>query len=177
MRLPLRIRLNSGNVGGGTFPRRSPPLDRSASKVGRRCWRLRNIPRPAAIRPPCHPAGLAWIHPGMSRGGEYRIRTGVHGFAIRCVTTPPTRQLPPPYPHWPHGANRPRGGGFRHRVSEGRHGGGMHEDIARRAWSLLPGRGGPNNDHCPWPVHTLPCQVKGGSNAGGEKRFVISPPR
>ncbi len=26
-------------------------------------------------------------------GGEYRNRTGVHGFAIRCVTTPPTRQL------------------------------------------------------------------------------------
>ena len=25
-------------------------------------------------------------------GGEYRIRTGVHGFAIRCVATPPTRQ-------------------------------------------------------------------------------------
>ena len=25
-------------------------------------------------------------------GGEYRNRTGVHGFAIRCVTTPPTRQ-------------------------------------------------------------------------------------
>ena len=24
-------------------------------------------------------------------GGEYRNRTGVHGFAIRCVTTPPTR--------------------------------------------------------------------------------------
>ena len=27
-------------------------------------------------------------------GGEYRNRTGVHGFAIRCVTTPPTRLLP-----------------------------------------------------------------------------------
>ncbi len=26
-------------------------------------------------------------------GGEYRNRTGVHGFAIRCVTTPPTRRL------------------------------------------------------------------------------------
>ena len=26
-------------------------------------------------------------------GGEYRNRTGVHGFAIRCVTTPPTRLL------------------------------------------------------------------------------------
>ena len=26
-------------------------------------------------------------------GGEYRIRTGVHGFAIRCVATPPTRRL------------------------------------------------------------------------------------
>ena len=25
-------------------------------------------------------------------GGEYRNRTGVHGFAIRCVATPPTRQ-------------------------------------------------------------------------------------
>ena len=24
-------------------------------------------------------------------GGEYRNRTGVHGFAIRCVTTPPRR--------------------------------------------------------------------------------------
>ncbi len=24
-------------------------------------------------------------------GGEYRNRTGVNGFAIRCVTTPPTR--------------------------------------------------------------------------------------
>ncbi len=24
-------------------------------------------------------------------GGEYEIRTHVHGFAIRCVTTPPTR--------------------------------------------------------------------------------------
>lgn len=27
-------------------------------------------------------------------GGEYRNRTGVHGFAIRCVTTPPTRPVP-----------------------------------------------------------------------------------
>ena len=26
-------------------------------------------------------------------GGEYRNRTGVHGFAIRYVTTPPTRLL------------------------------------------------------------------------------------
>ena len=26
-----------------------------------------------------------------SIGGEYRNRTGVDGFAIRCVTTPPTR--------------------------------------------------------------------------------------
>ena len=25
-------------------------------------------------------------------GGEFRNRTGVHGFAIRCVTTPPTRR-------------------------------------------------------------------------------------
>ena len=25
-------------------------------------------------------------------GGGYRNRTGVHGFAIRCVTTPPTRR-------------------------------------------------------------------------------------
>ncbi len=25
-------------------------------------------------------------------GGEYENRTRVHGFAIRCVTTPPTRQ-------------------------------------------------------------------------------------
>ena len=25
-------------------------------------------------------------------GGEYRNRTGVHGFAIRCITTLPTRQ-------------------------------------------------------------------------------------
>jgi hypothetical protein len=24
-------------------------------------------------------------------GGEYENRTRVHGFAIRCVTTPPTR--------------------------------------------------------------------------------------
>ena len=24
-------------------------------------------------------------------GGEYRIRTGVHGFAVRCVASPPTR--------------------------------------------------------------------------------------
>ncbi len=28
----------------------------------------------------------------MGNGGEYRNRTGVHGFAIRCVTTPPTRR-------------------------------------------------------------------------------------
>ena len=27
----------------------------------------------------------------MDVGGEYRNRTGVHGFAIRCVTSPPTR--------------------------------------------------------------------------------------
>ena len=26
-------------------------------------------------------------------GGEYENRTRVHGFAIRCVTTPPTRHL------------------------------------------------------------------------------------
>ncbi len=25
-------------------------------------------------------------------GGEYENRTHVHGFAIRCVTTPPTRR-------------------------------------------------------------------------------------
>ncbi len=25
-------------------------------------------------------------------GGEYRNRTGVHGFAIRCITTLPTRR-------------------------------------------------------------------------------------
>lgn len=25
-------------------------------------------------------------------GGTYQIRTGVHGFADRCVTTPPTRR-------------------------------------------------------------------------------------
>ena len=25
-------------------------------------------------------------------GGEYENRTRVHGFAIRCVTTPPTRR-------------------------------------------------------------------------------------
>ena len=31
-------------------------------------------------------------------GGEYRNRTGVHGFAIRCVTTPPTR----PFVVWAH---------------------------------------------------------------------------
>ena len=29
----------------------------------------------------------------LRAGGEYRNRTGVHGFAIRCVTTPPTRHL------------------------------------------------------------------------------------
>ena len=32
-----------------------------------------------------------------SFGGEYRNRTGVHGFAIRCVTTPPTRRSPCAY--------------------------------------------------------------------------------
>ncbi len=26
-------------------------------------------------------------------GGEYENRTHVHGFAIRCVTTPPTRRF------------------------------------------------------------------------------------
>ena len=30
-------------------------------------------------------------------GGEYRNRTGVHGFAIRCVTTPPTRRSHGPF--------------------------------------------------------------------------------
>ena len=27
----------------------------------------------------------------MNLGGGYRNRTGLHGFAIRCVTSPPTR--------------------------------------------------------------------------------------
>jgi micrococcal nuclease len=31
-------------------------------------------------------------NPLIFDGGEYRNRTGVHGFAIRCVTTPPTRR-------------------------------------------------------------------------------------
>ena len=35
-------------------------------------------------------SGLA--EPALDLGGEYRNRTGVHGFAIRCVTTPPTRR-------------------------------------------------------------------------------------
>ena len=34
---------------------------------------------------------LAGPQPFEIIGGEYRNRTGVHGFAIRCVTTPPTR--------------------------------------------------------------------------------------
>ena len=29
----------------------------------------------------------------MGNGGGYRNRTGLHGFAIRCVTSPPTRRL------------------------------------------------------------------------------------
>ncbi len=81
-------------------------------------------------------------------GGEYRIRTGVHGFAIRCVTTPPTRQLPPPYSHCPHGANHQRAsdGPARERMR------------GYRQMSLV----------------TLPCQVWEGSGAGDGKRFVIS---
>ena len=31
------------------------------------------------------------FNPLKINGGEYRNRTGVHGFAIRCVTIPPTR--------------------------------------------------------------------------------------
>ena len=33
-------------------------------------------------------------------GGEYRNRTGVDGFAIRCVTTPPTRLCGGKSPCW-----------------------------------------------------------------------------
>ena len=58
-------------------------------------------------------------------GGEYRNRTGVHGFAIRCVTTPPTRLfndltvaggvLPHCLPHvliFFSGARNPKSGSF-----------------------------------------------------------------
>ena len=39
-------------------------------------------------------------------GGEYENRTHVHGFAIRCVTTPPTRRqgAGKPYPILPDAA-------------------------------------------------------------------------
>ena len=39
-------------------------------------------------------------------GGEYRNRTGVHGFAIRCVTTPPTRHPAFRLGAWARGVNR-----------------------------------------------------------------------
>ena len=39
-------------------------------------------------------------------GGEYENRTHVHGFAIRCVTTPPTRR---------HGCDRPVSLGLQYR--------------------------------------------------------------
>ncbi len=32
---------------------------------------------------------LPWINKSDAIGGPDRNRTGVHGFAIRCVTTPP----------------------------------------------------------------------------------------
>ncbi len=41
---------------------------------------------------------VATARPTRGRGGGYRNRTGLHGFAIRCVTSPPTR------PH--HGTHR-----------------------------------------------------------------------
>ena len=39
-------------------------------------------------------AAFSRIFPG-EHGGDGRNRTGVHGFAIRCVTTPPRRHLGP----------------------------------------------------------------------------------
>jgi hypothetical protein len=53
-------------------------------------------------------------------GGEYRNRTGVHGFAIRCVTTPPTRRWSVVRGYWRCGQGgacgdaqvQPQGAGF-----------------------------------------------------------------
>ena len=32
-------------------------------------------------------------YPGQAVGGADRNRTGVHGFAVRCVATPPPRRI------------------------------------------------------------------------------------
>jgi protein-L-isoaspartate O-methyltransferase len=46
------------------------------------------VPREAFV----HDAQREAAYMGENIGGEYENRTHVHGFAIRCVTTPPTRQ-------------------------------------------------------------------------------------
>ena len=40
-----------------------------------------------------NPLWITMDHPGQAVGGADRNRTGVHGFAVRCVATPPPRRI------------------------------------------------------------------------------------
>ena len=62
-----------GSLGGKIYDYQSPKKQLLGSRIG--CW---------TAEPDCI---------GEKTGGDGRNRTGVHGFAIRCVTTPP-RRLP-----------------------------------------------------------------------------------
>jgi hypothetical protein len=59
-------------------------------------WReCTELPLPEDRELYCTLTAFTWYARALghaANGGEYRNRTGVHGFAIRCVTTPPTRR-------------------------------------------------------------------------------------
>ena len=63
-------------------------MHRNGRGAFRRAERDRTSCGPDQKKPNLRNSALSLKTPG----GEYRNRTGVHGFAIRCVTTPPTRQ-------------------------------------------------------------------------------------
>ena len=76
-------RIRCANKGEGQSLEAEVPAVRHAGP----CLELRH-----AIRQRCLNASWGCFEYSGRSGGEYRNRTGVHGFAIRCVTTPPTRQ-------------------------------------------------------------------------------------
>ena len=53
-------------------------------------WQFKAIEFAVRIRTPMSGTGQAWGEKAGRGGGPSRNRTGVHGFAIRCVTTPPS---------------------------------------------------------------------------------------
>ena len=61
---------------------------------GDRSWAIsrKSPPPPGGARPPDPYPDSAGDPSDDFSGGDDRNRTGVHGFAIRCVTTPPRRR-------------------------------------------------------------------------------------